>query len=168
MQSQEVNKMKLQVFRDSERGRLLLGQINYNGNNDGEFIYDNNYVAKAIQNQELGISVRLPLSNRPYTKDAFDSFFSGLLPEGQTYSNLAQIYQIPSNEYLYILNKLGCESIGALIFISDDAHDETYIPYYNYVNKQIINDIINNPTRALTLSASNTRLSLSGAQSKTA
>lgn len=160
--------MKLQIFRDSEKDQLLLGELIYNGNEDGKFTYDNNYLSKAKQNKELGISVRLPISNNAYQKNSFDAFFSGLLPEGETYNNLAQIYQIPSTEYLYILNKLGCECIGALTFISDEAQNESYKPHYKHVDKQTVNDIISNPTRAMTLNASNTRLSLSGAQSKTA
>lgn len=160
--------MKLQIFRDSEKDKLLLGELIYNGNGNGKFTYNSNYVINAKQNNELGISVRLPISNNTYQKDTFDAFFSGLLPEGETYNNLAQIYQIPSNEYLYILNNLGCECIGALTFISEEAQNEFYKPYYKHVDKQTINDIISNPTRAMTFNASNTRLSLSGAQSKTA
>lgn len=159
--------MQLQIFKDTINGTELLGSLSYE-NNIGTFKYDKTYTEKALHNKELGISITLPISIKEYTKKEFDPYFSGLLPEGETYYNLANIYQIPNHEYLYILNKLGCECIGALTFVSEESEKTEYIPHYVSLNNKIINEIKSNPVRAMTLNASNTRLSLSGAQSKTA
>lgn len=164
--------MKLKIYKDLEQNnkvkKELLGYLEYEGNNKGVFYYDKNYVIKALNKSQLGISTRLPLTQSRYSKVDFDPFFSGLLPEGETYNNLALMYQVPNHEYLYVLEKLGCECIGALTFITENSDNIANNPHYEQLDNNIIEQIKSNPVKAMTLNASNTRLSLSGAQSKTA
>lgn len=132
------------------------------------FAYDRAYLETARANGEIGISERLPLSETPYSAGEMSPFFHGLLPEGEVYGNLAQMYQVPRSDYLSILAQLGCESIGALTFISENVDPDEYEPRYEPLSKDVIEALRENPVRAATFETSSTRLSLSGAQSKVA
>ena len=160
--------MKLHVYRDREGKNDLVGAIDFERGASASFAYDHDYLKEARANGELGISERLPLSEEPYAADEMGSFFRGLLPEGEVYGNLAQMYQVPRSDYLSVLEQLGCESIGALTFVSENVDPSEYDPRYDALSSSVIEAIRENPVRAATMETSSTRLSLSGAQSKVA
>ncbi len=142
---------------DSRKCRLLL-----------DYIHDKDYLDRARRDSELGISETLPLDAKPYSAQEFGPFFRGLLPEGEVYEHLAEFYQVSQSDYLSMLEQMGCESIGALTFISEGVNPTEYEPYYEPVDVETINAMLENPARMATLTASSTRLSLAGAQSKVA
>ena len=63
---------------------------------------------------------------------------------------------------------MGCESIGALTFVSEKVDPSEYTPHYDPIASNAIDEMLKNPVRMATQAASSTRLSLSGAQSKVA
>ena len=67
-----------------------------------------------------------------------------------------------------LLQRLGCESVGALTFVPEGEDENDYEPGYRPLTKQDIFAMRRDPARAATEVASSTRLSLSGAQSKVA
>lgn len=160
--------MGILVYRDRDGARDFVGRIDYTDGEHGTFAYDARYIEKALSAGELGISELLPLDMAPYATEEFGPFFRGLLPEGEIYGNLANLYQVPRSHYLAILEQMGCECIGALTFVSEEVDLSEYEPRYERVSSQLAKDMATDPTRLATLTASMTRLSLSGAQSKIA
>ena len=160
--------MKLAVYRDKEDGKELVGCIVFERGAYSRFEYDASYATKAREKGEIGISERLPLSDKPYEDNEIAPFFQGLLPEGEVLANLASAYQVARNDYLTLLEKLGCESIGALTFIVETADASDYAPDYQPVTEHAISEASEDPIRFATTVASETRLSLAGAQSKVA
>ena len=161
--------MSMLVYRDRDGVRDLLGRLEHNpGNANATFTYDPAYLASARSHGEFGISERLPLDEAPFEAAEFGPYFQGLLPEGEVYGNLALIYQVPRSDYLSVLENLGCESIGALTFVRDGVDPNDYAPRYDPLTDEFVNILSQTPVRAATRTASSTRLSLSGAQSKVA
>lgn len=161
--------MGILVYRDKGTSRDLVGRIDHDAaGGAASFEYDAAYLAQARAAGELGISETLPLDEAPYAAAEFGPFFRGLLPEGEVYGNLAELYQVPRSDYLSLLEEMGCESIGALTFISEKADPSEYEPRYEPVGKAAVDAMLDNPARMATFTASSTRLSLAGAQSKVA
>lgn len=159
--------MAIHVYRDREGQRDLLGRIEHDQTH-ATFQYNQDYLARATANSELGVSVLLPLDPDAYPEEDLGPFFLGLLPEGETLANLSLLYQTPRSDYLTLLEQLGCESIGALTFLSEDVDAEEYEPRYDPVSPETVEQMNSNPARMATMAASSTRLSLAGAQSKVA
>lgn len=160
--------MGILVYRDRE-GRLdFVGRVDYEVGEAASFAYDPAYVERALSLGELGVSELLPLDIAPYPIEEFGPFFRGLLPEGEVYGNLAELYRLPRSDYLAMLERLGCECIGALTFVSEVADPTEYEPRYEPVGSNLVDGMRSNPALMATLAASSTRLSLSGAQSKVA
>lgn len=161
--------MGILVYRDREANRDLVGRIDYDtGESAATFTYDPAYLARAGAAGELGISELLPLDGTPYAASEMGPFFRGLLPEGEVYGNLAELYQVSRSDYLALLEQMGCESIGALTFVSEGVDPAEYEPRYEPVGREEIEAMIADPARMATIVASSTRLSLAGAQSKIA
>lgn len=160
--------MGITVYRDSAQGKRLLGRIDYEIEDNATFQYDKQYLSEAKSSNEIGISVRLPLDDSLYYANDFAPFFRGLLPEGSTLDGLVNMYQVPRNDYLSLIEQLGCESIGALIFVSDKVSPSSYEPQYLPLNQETIELFKNFPEREVVKTAGETRLSLAGAQSKIA
>lgn len=161
--------MEIAVYRDSAAKRLLIGRIK--AADDGlnaSFAYDPGYLQSHQSANDLGVSERLPLQAEPYASTEISPFLQGLLPEGETLGNLAQMYQVARNNWPLLLQRLGCESVGALTFIPEGENESNYKPAYRPLTEQDVLTMRSNPARAATEAASSTRLSLSGAQSKVA
>ena len=159
--------MGILVYRDREANRDLVGRIDYDaGENTAAFTYDPAYLARSTAAGELGISELLPLDGAPYAASEMSPFFHGLLPEGEVYGNLAELYQVSRSDYLALLEQIGCESIGALTFVSEGINSAEYEPRYEPIGREEIDAMIADPARMATIVASSTRLSLAGAQSK--
>lgn len=161
--------MAILVYRDRHGTRDLVGNIERDPYGQGAaFSYEPAYLERAQAAGELGLSTLLPLDANPYASDVLGPFIMGLLPEGEILGNLATIYQVPRSDYLTLIERMGCECIGALTFVSEGADPSDYDPRYDRVTQETIDAIAADPARAATLAASDTRLSLAGAQSKVA
>ena len=160
--------MGISVYRDCVGGRELVARIEFSRGEFSRLQYDEIYLAGALRNGELGISERLPLSDAPYDDQDIAPFFKGILPEGEVFDNLVHLYQVPRNDYLGLISRLGCESIGALTFLADGASADEFVAKYEPLSPEAVEQMAKNPVRVATQTASATRLSLSGAQSKVA
>ena len=89
--------MAILVYRNILGRRELLGKIEHGPGVDARFTYDKEFLVRTQGAGDLGISMRLPLDHTPYTAEEFNPFFQGMLPEGEVYSNLAKMYQVPLN-----------------------------------------------------------------------
>lgn len=160
--------MSIDVYRDKHGKRELLGIVRREGAGRAVFAYDGAYLAAALRFGELGISERLPLCDAEYGQDDFAPFFQGLLPEGETLGALAQMLQVSRGAYLSLLERLGCETIGALTFASHGVQPHSFEHRYDVLTRESVQALISNPVRAIAEESSSTRLSLAGAQSKIA
>lgn len=160
--------MVLEVYRDRSDGRVLMGRFEGDTTKDAAFTYDDGYLAWAMPSQQLGMSEWLPLDFGSYGPDDWRPFMDGLLPEGSTLQAFAQRYQVESNDALGILSQVGCESIGALTFVADNADPDAYRPGYRHLTDEDIAEFRAHPARAVARQSADVRLSLSGAQSKVA
>lgn len=160
--------MKINVYRNFKGITELVGVINYEIDGPSYFAYEMDYITKARRNRELGISAQMPLNKNEYTEDEFRPFFQGLLPEGEQLATISRQLQVDRSDYLRLLSKLGCESIGALTFVSENENLEEFKPSYIKLGEELIDQFKAQPKTATEINAANIRLSLSGAQSKTA
>ena len=160
--------MTLLLYRDFGTEREFVGRIDYERYRHASFTYDGAFVSAGRSAGQFGISERLPLDESPYSEQEIRPFFTGLLPEGPVLDGLVNLYQIPRNDYLGLLEELGCESIGALTFVSEGADASAYEPHYDPLPPSAFSELQRDPVRAVTEQTSSTRLSLAGAQSKVA
>lgn len=160
--------MLLNVYRDYNCTKELIGVFSFEINGPKIFTYEKEYLKKANENFELSISAKMPLNKAEFTEEEFRPFFQGLLPEGEQLASISRQLQVDRNDYLRLLSKLGCESIGALTFISENEQLENFKPSYEKLSDELIKQFKNKPKTTAEINASDIRLSLSGAQSKTA
>ncbi|MGH8462109.1 MAG: HipA domain-containing protein [Stenotrophobium sp.] len=156
----------LDVFRDGQ----LIGQLR-DVNDEIEFEYAPKYLA----HQPRPISASLPL-DPPLTHGArARSFFGNLLPEGDVRTALSRQYKLDAADDVGMLAKLGADCAGALVILPageqplpDDApFEQRYVPVADeYEFGQLIDALQMSPTAAF--KGILTRMSLAGAQSKTA
>ncbi|WP_251198511.1 HipA domain-containing protein [Anaerotardibacter muris] len=160
--------MGLLVFRDTPDGRVYVGRIDSDSVAGATFQYDRNYLDEAQQADQLGISERLPLDLAPYDSGEAALFFSALLPDGEVMSELVRMYQVSRNDYLALLEQLGCESVGALTFMSERLNAREYVAQYEPLDKWTAESLVTTPVRTTAQIVSELRMSLPGAQSKVA
>lgn len=160
--------MKINIYRDFKGEAEIVGALTFEREEDGTFLYDKNFVETSFADNSLGISHKLPVRKDVYYENEFKPFFQGLLPEGESLENISRILQVDRYDYKRLLYKLGCESIGALTFISENEDIKEFTPDYDKVNNSLIQKLKETPTRAVQMNVADIRLSLSGAQTKTA
>jgi len=104
--------MELNVYIEKNSEKIFCGIIS-----GGKFSYAKGY----LQNENSrAISISLPLQENEFDENKTKAFFDGLLPEGFSRRSLASHMQLPENDYLGILSKLGTECIGAIQIIGND------------------------------------------------
>lgn len=119
------------------------------------------------------LSLSLPLHQRKYDYLSCEGFFNGLLPEGDSIRQLiAKKYGISAHNDFSMLRAIGYDCAGAVCFT--DASDAPPLASYHELTGRILTEaelediIINLPTKPLETNADGIRLSLAGAQHKTA
>lgn len=143
----------------------LEGSLTNNENGKISFQYD--------KNAEMPLSLSLPLQNELYTEEKCHGFFNGLLPENdETRRMIARKYGINANSDFAILKAIGYDCPGAISFISDKSNSEL-AEYYEIkgkaINTEELEKFINElPQKPLGTGVKDLRLSLAGAQTKTA
>ena len=141
----------------------LIGYLNKDDNGGFSFQYD--------KDAEQPLSISLPLKEEPFTNKECRGFFNGLLPESeQVRVNIGKRYGInPKNDFS-ILNAIGYDCAGAVSFFKDMPKN---LKEFYKLEGQILTDdelekyIKELPRKPLAL-GSDKRLSLAGAQDKTA
>ena len=117
------------------------------------------------------ISLSLPIRKEAYTNKECKGFFNGLLPEGENVRvAIGKKYGInPKNDFS-ILKAVGYDCAGALAFFEDEQKN---LKEFHEIQGKILSDdelekyILELPKKPLAL-GSDMRLSLAGAQDKTA
>ncbi len=157
--------MEIAVYRDWRGGKQRVGTIRrQEGPGSEQFLYDDAFLERGT----LGISERIPLSDCVFESREIAPFFQGLLPEGEVIAHVARMGQVPRNDWFGLIAMLGCESIGALTFATEDLQTGCLEGSYDELKPEDTLALREHPARVAASIASSTRLSLAGAQSKVA
>ena len=134
---------------------------------NGKFAFQYDKSAK------MALSLSLPKREEIFLNEYCNGFFNGLLPEAEeTRRMLGQKYSINPNNDFAILQAIGYDCPGAVSFLGET--DENNLAEYYEIKGENIDEVelekfINNlPNKPLGTGAKNLRLSLAGAQTKTA
>lgn len=145
---------------------IYVGQLFHNDVGRLEFTYDPAYLTE----ENPPLSVSLPLQVKTFTEKSTKPFFSGLLPDDQARTKLAQCLGISSQNSFALLKAIGGECAGAVSLYPEGekppiqtTHDIEILD--NEKLKNIFSILARQP---LLVGETNMRLSLAGAQSKLA
>lgn len=90
-----------------------------------------------------------------------------MIPEGSVRTELAHRFHVSPSDYLSLLERLGSECVGALLFESGDSPRHSFVPSYITLSKAQLQETALRPIYGAASSMQASRLSLAGAQSKT-
>lgn len=153
--------MALEVWREFLGSYELVGSFTDGAPRERLFAYADSYLSSGHAH---AIASSLPLRHEAYKEGEYSAAFGGMVPEGSARIELSQRFQIASSDYLSLLERLGDECIGALRFrASELSETESYRPLTTADEKLLVR---NGPGFAIS-SMQESRLSLTGAQSKT-
>lgn len=119
------------------------------------------------------LSLSLPLEKRNYTNTECHGFFNGLLPENdETKKRVAAKYNINPNNDFAMLKAIGYDCPGAISFW-EEQNPEGLHEYYDIKSEPVTDEDLERfikelPKKPLGTGVENLRLSLAGAQDKTA
>lgn len=156
----------LDVFGEGQR----IGQLR---DIDGEIEFE--YAAEYLDHSAQPISASLPLDTPLLHGARVRSFFANLLPEGDVRTALSLQHKLDASDDVGMLAKVGADCAGALIILpageqpqpDDSPFSQRYVAIDDeYEFGQLIDALRTSPTAAFR--GIPTRLSLAGAQSKTA
>ena len=129
-----------------------------------EFMYD--------ENAQYPLSLSLPVKKEKYLDKECSGFFNGLLPEGDSIRKyIAKKYATNPNNDFAILKAIGYDCAGAVSFLKSKRNNlkEFYeIEGEILDNKKLEKLILELPQKPLGVGAKDLKLSLAGAQNKTA
>ncbi|MFI3244019.1 MAG: type II toxin-antitoxin system HipA family toxin [Akkermansia sp.] len=119
------------------------------------------------------LSLSLPLSQKFYDHKSCEGFFNGLLPEGDAIRDLiAKKHGISAHNDFSLLRAIGYDCAGAVSFMDESSPSPTLD--YHPLDGRILSDdelediITHLPQKPLSVGDDGIRLSLAGAQHKTA
>lgn len=142
----------------------LVGILKKNTNGGINFQYDDS--ANRI------LSLSMPLQNKFYTNKDCKGFFNGLLPEGiNTRIAIGKKYGINHKNDFSVLQAIGSDCAGAVSFYEEEAQNlkESYELEYEELSEIELAKLIKElPYKPLGTGIKDMRLSLAGAQDKTA
>ena len=147
----------LHVWRDAYSSYEHVGTLRDVGS-EPTFHYDAGYQGPAI-------SVRLPVKDGEFTGPETTAFFAALTPEGPLREDLARSLRLGKDRYLELIRALNNESIGGLVFASEDREpgaDAAYEP----VDDSFFVEFAKSPRKAAFDVAGKTKLSLTGTTSR--
>ena len=136
---------------------LVAGRLN--------FQYAENWLA---QDGAVALSQSLQLRAEAFDDALCRPFFSGLLPEGNLRRLIAQQYQVSSQNDFALLNAIGGECAGAIMFApSQPAAELTEHMEVEWLDNSALIDLLDDlPRRPMLAGRDGIRLSLAGAQDK--
>lgn len=159
--------MKLNVFLFDR----LVGIIKTTSDRGIVFSYDLKY----LNQENIPLSLSLPLQEKEFTQKECLPYFIGLLPEGNVKQRIAQELHVSELSTVKLLDALGGECAGTVSFFSSDNQNENAkknkweLDQSNYtqISENEIYEMIKNiQARPLLYSRNELRLSLAGAQEK--
>ena len=151
----------LYVFREYRGSYQRVGALQPDGE-AAVFSYAPEYLSDATA---TSISVSLPLQSEAFDPKVTRSFFEGLLPEGELRRLLADALHITMDAYAELLARLNNESIGALVFCTDESGPDVTYGYEAFTSEDL-RRFSQQPARIALDTTLTSRLSLAGAQTK--
>lgn len=122
---------------------------------DFEYVHDAKY----------DLSFALKRKEEPFDRTIVKSFFENLLPEGEVLDLVAKAYNVSKNNPFSMLSVIGEDCAGAITIASDISSDSILLkPLENTVLK----NYMDNSRKGLSYYQKGMRLSVAGAQNKTA
>lgn len=152
-------------------------QVKLNNKLIGELLQDSNgkFSFRYINGVKYPISLSLPVSEKIFENNECKGFFNGLLPESENVRKaIGKKYGINYKNDFSLLKAIGYDCAGAISFIDYDENFEQNLPEYFEINGKVLSNnelekyITELPKKPLALGADGMRLSLAGAQDKTA
>lgn len=156
--------MELAVYREFFGTWERVGTIAGEAQAARRFAYDRAYLASKSSRP---LSLSLPLRSEPYIDRDFRPFFEGMVPEGPVRTELAHRVQVPVSDGLRLLERIGGECVGALMFLPEGNDPSELIPSYTPLEGDWMGALQTGEISAMAESMQQSRLSLAGAQSKT-
>lgn len=152
--------MKLKVYLNQTRvGTLIKTRAP-----GVEFAYDTRWLALP---NVYPVSLSLPLASETYAAEKATPFFDGLLPEGSIRAHIARSLHVSEQNTFDLLAEIGKECAGALSFWKENE-EVVFAGDYLPLSKAQLNEKICGKHHPLILDLDELRLSLAGAQEKTA
>jgi len=151
------------IHIDIERNGIMtsIGAITGSDARDAVFTYDKTYLGRA---DAVPVSISLPLTDKSFTAEATENFFSGLLPEGFMRRSVAGYMGVKEDDYLSLLAALGDECIGAIrVTTGEERSGESG---YVRLSEKEISDIAREGISVTTEFVAKSHLSLTGASGK--
>ena len=156
-----MTKKSLQVYLNDK----YVGDLSNDNNGGINFSYS--------ENNDRAISLSLPLRKEIFPNNECNGFFNGLLPESEnTRIVIGKKYGISPKNDFSILKAIGYDCAGAVSFFEDTPENE--LKEYYDISGKVMSDneletFINElPQKPLAIGVKGMRLSLAGAQDKTA
>lgn len=152
-------------------------QVKLNNKLIGELYQDSDgkFSFKYINNVKYPISLSLPITEKNFKNKECKGFFNGLLPESENVRKaVGKKYGINYKNDFSLLKAIGYDCAGAISFIDYDENFEQDLPEYFEIKGKVLSNnelekyITELPKKPLALGADGMRLSLAGAQDKTA
>lgn len=130
---------------------------------------------KYLENVDKAISLSLPIQEYPFDNKQCCGFFNGLLPESEhTRIAIGKKYGINSKNDFSMLQVIGYDCAGAVSFWDNNINASEYLKesynleYTTLTSEELENYIKELPRKPLATGIKDMRLSLAGAQDKTA
>jgi serine/threonine-protein kinase HipA len=142
----------------------LCGQAVGNLSQDDRGRLEFSYLQSALRT----LSVRFPLREAPYDDAACRGFFSNLLPEGQALAAAATAHRLQTYQVFELLAVYGRECSGAATLVPDGADPEQDFAYEELTEADMAEIIRQLPNSPNFVSDRRVRMSIAGAQNKTA
>jgi serine/threonine-protein kinase HipA len=125
------------------------------------------------EDAKTAISINMPVRTDPYSNDQCEAYFGGLLPESDSVRKIiGQKFGISPYNTFSLLNVIGYDCAGAISCheMTDEIMSDTSVPITgNILQDDALYTLIQNlPNKPLLIDVVELRLSLAGAQDKTA
>lgn len=113
--------MELRIYKSNDSSPEYLGTLA----DDGSFTYATSYLDSP---SARAISFSLPLRAEPYPEALAESYFRGLLPEGEALEKLAHASGYLSSDYLHLLATCGLDCVGDIVINPETFEQASYEP----------------------------------------
>ncbi len=154
---------KLKVYLN----KIFVGILEQNVSGGLSFSYDEKYLI--LKNAEP-LSISLPLSLEVFKANSVKPFFSGLLPEGDQLSLVANSLKVSERNPFALLYEIGRDCAGAVEILPENEKLPSYAQgSIEHLSKNDFREILDrSKTSPLIVGKKKSRLSLAGAQRKIA
>lgn len=148
---------------------IKVGLLEKLRNGELSFIYDPQWLDTP---DARPISLSLPLSSKSYQGDRVYNFFDNLLPDNdQIKARIQTLFKISSQQAFDLLASIGQDCVGAIQLCQDDEASEVKSIRAEKLDNHQISELLKNYQKSplgMTSTLSEFRISISGAQEKTA